>query len=292
MIPSDLEKLKILFQNFNFHSFKENSFDTHVFFLVLNKMENIYNFPDILWYLFDSNLYYKFTKQQRQEVYNKYFKLFSKNIISNSRENLFKLTNQSFNWFINNIKNAEIFLTKLEEIMNKDDQEMILNEPYILKLYANFLSLYYKKKNNSINEYLINYLQARIIKMDKETLEKVLNIPDNTEKILIYFNQYKLARNDFFQEKSENLELYKLMKDIPNNNYIINSIYFRNSQEIIQKVGIDLQSLNCTYQELLQISSFPDEELNNRIEILQIDTESKNSLKNKIIEKIKEYENY
>ena len=290
ILPSELEKLKTIFKNFNFDSFKNDSFDMKVFFLILNKIENIYDFPNILWNLFESNLYYEFTNRQMQEVFNKYFILFSKNIISNSRENLFKLTNQSFNWFIKNATNAEIFLSKMEKIMNKDEQEMILNEPYILKLYADFLSIYYKEKKDSINQYLIDYLKTRIIKMDKETLEKILNIPDITEKILIYFNQYKISRNNFFQEKSPNLELFKIIREIPNKIYIINSIYFRNSQEIIQKVVIDLKSMNCTYQELLQIFSLSDEELNNRIEILQLDNESKNSLKNKIIEKIKEYE--
>ena len=127
--------------------------------------------------------------------------------------------------------------------------------------------------------------------MDKETLEKILNIKDCTRKILVYFNQYKISRNDFFKEESKNLELYKLIKEIPNNNYIINSLYFTNSQEIIQKIVIDLQSMNCTYQELLEISNLPNEELNKRFEILQIETESKNNLKNLIKEKIKEFKN-
>ena len=126
--------------------------------------------------------------------------------------------------------------------------------------------------------------------MDKETLEKILNIEDATEIMLRYFNQYKITKNDFFQEKSENLKLFKLIKQIPSNNYIINSSYFRNSLEIIQKVVIDLQSLNYSYQELLQISKISNDELNNRLEILQIDSDSKNSLYKKISEKIKDYD--
>ena len=69
-----------------------------------------------------------------------------------------------------------------------------------------------------------------------------------------FCNQYKLSRNDFFKEKSENLKLFKLLKDIPNSNYLINSQYYINSREVLQKA----ESTNCTYQELLQISKLPN----------------------------------
>ncbi len=49
--------------------------------------------------------------------------------------------------------------------------------------------------------------------------------------------------------------------------------------------------MNCSYQELIQISKFSEDELKNRIEILQIDSESKNSLKTKIDEKMKYFNN-
>ena len=290
MLPCDLEKLKYIFKKFNFHSFYEKSFDSKIFFLVFNKIENIYEFPDILWSLFDSNLFYEITNDQKKIIFYKYFKLFVNNKISDSRENLFKLTNKTFNWFIKNIKNPEFFLSSLEKLMNKEEKDIVLNDTYITTLYADFLSIYYKERKDSVNNYLINYLKTRILEMDKEALEKILSIEDISEIILRHFNQYKITKNDFFQGKSKNLKLFKLIKQIPSN-YIINSSYFRNSLEIIQKIAIDLQSFNYTYQELLQISSFSDQELNNRFEILQIDYDSKNSLKNKISEKIKEYDN-
>ena len=291
MTASDLEKLKIIFKNYNFQYFQENTFGSKVFVLVITKLKTINDFPNILWYLFEPNLTYRLTNNQLNNIFNIYLDLFSKNQLSNSRENLFILTNQTFIWLIMNTENPEIFLKELEKTMNINAQEILLNEPIIIKLYTDFLSKYYNEENNSVFDYIINYLKTRIIKMDKETLEKILNIKDCTIKILVYFNQYKISRNDFFKKKSENIDLFKLIKEIPNNNYIINSLYFTNSQEIIQKIVIDLQSMNCTYQELLEIANLSNEELNKRFEILQIDIELKNKLKNSIKEKIKEFKN-
>lgn len=288
--PSDFEKLEKIFKNYKFSSLKNKNFGVLLFYLILNQMNNIYNFPNILWKLFEPNISYRFEERFLNFVLNKYLELFSNNILSNSRDNLFKLINQTLDWFINNSRNPELFLENLEKIMNKKEEDKILNEPYIIKLYTEFLFVYYKKEKNSLNNYLIDYLKTRIMKMEKQTLEKLLNIKGCTEKIIPLFNQYKLSRNDFFQEKSENLKLFKLLKEIPNNNYLINSQYYINSQEVLQKVVIDLQSMNCTYQELLQISELPNKEIDNRIEIFQIDNESKKNLKNIIKDKINEYE--
>ena len=289
ILPLDLEKLKTIFQNYNFQFNKDKTLGSKVFFLILQKLKNVHDFPNILWYLFDSNLKYRYENHQLNEIYHKYFELFSKNDPKNTRENIFKLLNQTFNFFIKNSSNPHLILEKLMEIMNKEEQGMI-NEPYLIKLYTDFLSIYHKEINNNLYNHLINYLKIRIIKMDKETLEKILNIKDYTTQILVYFNQYKISRDDFFKKQSENLELFKLIKEIPNNNYIINSSYFTNSLEIIQKIVIDLQTMNFTYQEVLQILELPNDEFNNRIEILQIDTEMKNHLKQLIKEKIQKYE--
>ena len=154
-----MEKLKNIFKNFYIST--EKSFSIKVFLLVLKKIENIYEFPDIFWNLFDSNLNYGLKSAYLVNVFNKYFNLFEKNIISDSRVNLLKLTNKTFNFFTKNAKDSEIFLSKLEEIMNKDEQDIVLNEPYFTQLYADFLSIYYKEKKKSINDYLINYLKSR-----------------------------------------------------------------------------------------------------------------------------------
>lgn len=105
ILPSDLEKLKKIFQNFNLDSPKEREMFIKVFFLVLDKFEDIYEIPNILWNLFEYNKKYTFfSKENLKNFAYKYLELFQKNKISNSRENLFKLINQTLNWLIINIK--------------------------------------------------------------------------------------------------------------------------------------------------------------------------------------------
>ena len=163
----------------------------------MDKLENIVEFPQILWNLFDSNILYNFSKFESDKVLEKYWKLFSREKIENLSKNLNKITSEIFIWCNKNIPDPNSFLFDLEKIINKDEKK--INESYINELYVNFLKLSYIEK--PIKDYLLNYLLKRIIKLDKESLEKLLNIEEVTQSILQYLNkEYKLTKQDFFKK--------------------------------------------------------------------------------------------
>ena len=113
------------------------------------------------------------------------------------RNDLYKITNHTFLWCIKNIQKPIGFLQELEkQLLNSNNDEKKINDSYITKLYIDFLAQFYKEQ--PIEEYLIDYLKIRIIQLDKESMEKILNIGCETKKIFQYFNQFKINKTGFF----------------------------------------------------------------------------------------------
>ena len=286
------EKFSKLFKNFGFFrskgKFDENNYDKNIFFIILSKLQNIHEFPDIFWNLFEPNMLYNFTNDENNLFYSTYQELFQKNSIEDNRNNLFKLTNGILQWLISNkIKLCDFFNDLEQKLKSDKEEENLITQKFITNTYIEFLVNY--NKNQLISDYIINYLKTKIEKLNKENLEKILNLENESQKILQFFIPYKLTRQNFFENENENIKLFKLIKSIPQNKYIINSIYYQNSLEIIKNIGLKLQTFTCSYQELLQITKWSDEELKSRIEILELNSELKNFLKTKIKEKINFY---
>ena len=270
MEKETFEKLKNVFKNFKFYSmsgvYDKLEYDKKFFFLILNKLNNIYQISGILWELFESNILYYFEEEGNEDFLNKYWELFSLNNLEDSLNNLFEITNKTFTWCIKNISNPNSFLINLEnKFKTNEEKEKEKNESYIIKLYVEFWINYH---NQNIAEYIFDYLKKRILKLDKESLEKILNIEDGIEEILQEFIQFKLIKQNFFEENSKNLELFKLINSIQKNSYIVNSLYYQKSFETINKIALELQTMSCTYHELLLLSNFSEDELKIRIEIL------------------------
>ena len=180
--------------------YEENNYDKKTFQLILNKCNNIYQISDVLWSLFRSNIVYNFSQKECEEFLARFWELFSINEMKDIRNDLYKITNHTFLWCIKNIQNPKDFLLELEkQSFNSNNDEKKINDSYITKLYIDFLAQYYKEQ--PIEEYLIDYLKIRIIQFDKESMEKILNIGCETKKIFQYFNQFKLTKQDFFEEK-------------------------------------------------------------------------------------------
>ncbi len=173
------EKFKKIFKNFEFYSmagfYKENNYDKKTFQLILNKCNNIYQISDVLWSLFRSNIVYNFSQKECEEFLARFWELFSINEMKDIRNDLYKITNHTFLWCIKNIQNPKDFLLELEkQSFNSNNDEKKINDSYITKLYIDFLAQHYKEQ--PIEEYLINYLKIRIIQLDKESMEKILNV--------------------------------------------------------------------------------------------------------------------
>ena len=173
------EKFKKIFKNFKFYSmagfYEENNYDKKTFQLILDKCNNIYQISDVLWSLFESNIVYNFSQTECEEFLARFWELFSINEMKDIRNDLYKITNHTFLWCIKNIQNPKDFLLELEkQSFNSNNDEKKINDSYITKLYIDFLAQHYKEQ--PIEEYLINYLKIRIIQLDKESMEKILNV--------------------------------------------------------------------------------------------------------------------
>ena len=72
LTPKMFLKFKNIFKKFKFYTrtgkYDQNNYDKNFFFLILDKLENIFEFHKILWNLFDSNILYNFSKFESDKL--------------------------------------------------------------------------------------------------------------------------------------------------------------------------------------------------------------------------------
>ena len=205
--------------------------------------------------------------------------------------NLFDIIKETFVWFSLNVESVNYYIELEKYYIGKTPEEELIVKTNISNTYVKLMSFFinYNLLKNNQEEHLIQYIIKSIELLNNENLSIILNEENISSKMRNHLNQFIIKKSDFFIENSRNINIFKKIISIENNNDFKQSKYYHDSMETLNNLKKDFEKLNITFDELQKLSKLSEKDLNEKTDILSIEQSEQANFINNIKTKINEF---
>jgi hypothetical protein len=193
----------------------------------MEKIERIIDFSNIFWRLFRYDINYDFPFENNFKLGNYFFKIFAKSDQNDMNNNLFDIIKETFVWFSLNVESVNYYIELEKYYIGKTPEEELIVKTNISNTYVKLMSFFinYNLLKNNQEEHLIQYIIKSIELLNNENLSIILNEENISSKMRNHLNQFIIKKSDFFIENSRNINIFKKIISIENNNDFKQSKY-------------------------------------------------------------------
>ena len=193
--------------------------------------------------MFKCDFIYDYPLEKNFIVVNKFFKTFVKSDQNDMNNNLFDIIKETFVWFSLNVETQNFYIESEKYYIGKTQEEELIVKTNISNTYVKLMSFFinYNLLKNNQEEHLIHYIIESIELLNNENLSIILNEENISSKLRNHLNQFILKKSDFFIENSRNINIFKKIISIENNNDFKQSKYYHDSMETVNNLKKDIE---------------------------------------------------